>query len=96
MDVGFHGLVYIDSSTKSVRRITLKADGVPQNFTMHSTSITVDYDYVAIGTHDYLVPARAEVSLTQGKREAVLNEIEFRDYRRYASQVKVLYGDRPR
>jgi len=96
MDVGFHGLVYIDSSTKSVRRITLKADGVPRNFTLHSTSITVDYDYVAIGTHDYLVPARAEVSLTQGKREAVLNEIEFRDYRRYASQVKVLYGDRPR
>ncbi|MGH9529953.1 MAG: hypothetical protein ACRD2S_08565, partial [Terriglobales bacterium] len=94
-DVGFHGLVYIDKSTRSVRRITLEADEVPRNFTLHSTSITVDYDYVAIGTHDYLVPARAAVSLTQGKREHVLNEIEFRDYRRYASQVKVLYGERP-
>lgn len=95
MNVAFHGLVYIDSATRSVRRVTLEADGVPQNFTMHSTSITVDYDYVAIGTHDYLVPIRASVSLTQGKREAVLNEIEFRDYRRYASQTKLLYGERP-
>ncbi len=95
INVGFHGLVYIDSATRSVRRITLVADGVPSNFTMHSTSITVDYDYVAIGTHDYLVPIRASVSLTQGKREAVLNEIEFRDYRRYASQTKLIYGNRP-
>ncbi len=95
MNVAFHGLVYIDSATRSVRRITLEADGVPQNFTMHSTSISVDYDYVAIGIHDYLVPIRASVSLTQGKREAVLNEIEFRDYRRYASQTKLLYGERP-
>jgi VWFA-related protein len=92
MNVGFHGLVYVDSATRSVRRITLNADDVP-NFSLHSTSIAVDYDYIAIATHDYLVPVRASVSLTQGKRRAVLNEIEFRDYRRYASQARVVYSD---
>jgi VWFA-related protein len=95
INVGFHGLVYVDSATKSVRRITLDADDVPHNFALHSTSITVDYDYIAIGTHDYLVPIRASVSLTRGRREAVLNEIEFRNYRRYASQARVLYGNGP-
>lgn len=93
ISVGFHGLVYIDSLTSSVRRITVEADSVPGNFSLRSTSITVEYDYIAIGTHDYLVPIRAEVSLTQGKRKGILNEIEFRNYKRYASQAKIIYGN---
>jgi VWFA-related protein len=87
---GFHGLLYIDSATRSVRRITLEADNLPRDFSIHAASIMVDYDYVAIGAHDYLMPIRGTVSLRQGKKEGVLNEIEFRDYKRYASKVKVL------
>ena len=89
---GFHGLLYIDSATRSVRRITLEADNLPRDFSIHAASIMVDYDYVAVGAHDYLMPVRGTVTLRQGKREAVLNEIEFRNYRRYASKTKVLYG----
>ncbi len=91
----FHGLLYIDSATRNVRRITLEADDLPRDFSIHSASIVVDYDYVAIGAHDYLMPVRGTVGLQQGKREAVLNEIEFRNYRRYASNVKILYGGQP-
>jgi VWFA-related protein len=92
---GFHGLLYIDSATRNVRRITLEADELPHDFSIHSAGITVDYDYIAIGTHDYLMPVRGTVSLRQGKREAVLNEIEFRNYKRYGSKVKILYGGQP-
>jgi len=91
----FHGLVYVDSATKGVRRITMEADEFPHDFLIHSASITVDYDYVAIGTHDYLVPIRGTVSMRQGKHEAVLNEMEFRNYRRYGSATKILYGGPP-
>ena len=82
-------LVYSDDATRSVRR-TLIADETPKDFFIHSTSITVDYDYVAINAHDYLMPSRGSVSLRQGKREAVLNEIEFRDYRRFGSKSRIL------
>jgi VWFA-related protein len=92
---GFHGLLYIDSATRSVRRITLEAEDLPHNFSIHSASITVDYNYVAIGAHDYLMPMRGTISLRQGKREAVLNEIEFSNYRRFASKTKILYGGQP-
>jgi VWFA-related protein len=92
---GFHGLLYIDSATSSVRRITLEADNLPRDFSIHAASIMVDYDYVAIGAHDYLMPVRGTVALRQGKREGVLNEIEFRNYRRYASKTKVLYRGQP-
>jgi hypothetical protein len=89
----FHGLLYVDNATRNVRRITLEADDLPRDFSVRAASISVDYDYIAIGTHDYLMPVRGTVGLKKGKREAVLNEIEFRNYRRYGSRVKVLYGD---
>jgi VWFA-related protein len=89
---GFHGLLYIDAATRGVRRITLQADDLPRDFSIHTASMTVDYDYIAIGTHDYLMPIRASMSLTRGKRTAVLNDMEFRNYRRYGSGVKILYG----
>jgi VWFA-related protein len=88
----FHGLVYIDAATKGVRRLTMVADNLPERFSIHSALMTVDYDYIAIGTHDYLMPIRASVSLTKGKREAVLNDMEFRNYRRYGSATKILYS----
>jgi VWFA-related protein len=88
--VGFHGQVYIDSSARNVRRVTLEADDLPKDFPTHSTSMGVDYDYVAINGHDYLLPISAEVRVRQGRREAVMNTIEFRDYRRFGSAMKIL------
>lgn len=86
----FHGQVFIDSTTHEVRRVTLIADNLPKDFPTHATRIDVDYDYVAINDHDYLVPVSAEMRLTQGKHEAVLNTMEFRGYRRYGSNMKIL------
>ena len=88
--VSFHGLVFIDSATRSVRRISLMADDLPKDFPTHATSIAVDYDYVVINGHDYLMPVAAEVSQKKGRHEADLNTIEFRNYRRYASSSRIL------
>jgi hypothetical protein len=88
----FHGLIYVDAATKGVRRITMEADDLPPTFSIHSASMAVDYDYIAIGTHDYLMPIRGTVNLTKGKHEAVLNEMEFRNYRRYGSATKILFN----
>jgi len=90
--VAFHGLVYLDAATHSVRRVTLIAEDIPKDFPTHSTAMAVDYDYVVINTHDYLVPVSAEVSLRQGKHEAVMNTMEFRNYRRYGSSLRILEG----
>jgi VWFA-related protein len=89
-NVNFHGKVYIDSATHSVRRVTLIADDLPKDFPTRATTIIVDYDYVSINAHDYLMPISAEVSLLEGRHEALLNTIEFRDYRRFGSNVKIL------
>jgi hypothetical protein len=87
--VGFHGLVYIDSGTSGIRRVTVEADDLPHNFSMHAASMTVDYDYVAISAREYLLPVRSTVSLQRHHRQIELNEIAFRNYRRFASRVKI-------
>ena len=88
--VGFHGQVYIDAAAHNVRRVTLIADDMPKDFPTHYTSIAVDYDYVSINNHDYLMPSSAQLRLKQGRHEAVMNNIEFRNYRRFGSSIRIL------
>jgi VWFA-related protein len=87
--VGFHGLVYIDNATSGIRRVTVEADGLPRNFSMHAAAMTVDYDYVAISGRDYLLPVRSTVSLQRHRRQVELNEIVFQNYRRFAARTKI-------
>jgi len=87
---GFHGLAYIDSATLGIRRITMEADDLPLDFSIHAASIAVDYDYVSIGAHDYLMPTRGTIRLKRGRHEADLNQFVFQDFRRYASKTKVI------
>jgi VWFA-related protein len=87
--VGFHGLVYIDAATSGIRRITVDADNLPRDFSMHAAAMTVDYDYVAISGRDYLLPVSSTVSLLRHRRQIELNEIAFRNYRRFASRTKI-------
>jgi len=88
--VGFHGQVYIDSATRNVRRISLEADDLPKDFPTQASVIGVDYDYVVINGHDYLMPISAEVRVRQNHHQAIMNTIEFRDYKKYGSAMKIL------
>ena len=36
------------------------------------------------------MPIRGAVSLREGKHQAVLNEFEFRNYRRFGAQIRIL------
>jgi hypothetical protein len=88
--VGFHGQVYIDTATRNVRRISLEADDLPKDFPTQASVMGVDYDYVVINGRDYLMPVSAEVRVRQNHHQAVMNTIEFRDYKKYGSAMKIL------
>lgn len=90
LPVAFHGLLYLDMATRSIRRITLSAEDIPGALLVRATTISVDYAWVSINNHDYLMPARGAVSLREGKHQAILNEFEFRNYRRFGSQIRIL------
>jgi VWFA-related protein len=88
---GFHGLVYVDEATRAIRRITLDAGDLPADFAIRSTSFSVDYDYVAISSHEYLMPISGTVTIHKGKRSILLNQMEFRDYRKYGAETSIHY-----
>jgi VWFA-related protein len=88
----FHGQVFIDSVTRRVRRVTLIADEMPPKFRTRATSLGVDYDYVSINSHDYLLPVSAQMRLVKRNSAAiyttVMNTMEFRDYKRFGSSMR--------
>lgn len=55
INVGFHGLFYVEPATYGIRRITMEADLPSESFSIRATSLSVDYDYVAIASHDWLI-----------------------------------------
>jgi hypothetical protein len=73
-----------------VRRITKVADKVPPKFLIREASVSVDYDYVVLNNHDYMLPIGARILLRNGRWELDLNEIEFRSFRRFGSSMKIL------
>ena len=88
--VGFHGLLYLDPATHGPRRITIEADDIPPTLAIRASTVSVDYDWIALNHHDYLLPVRGAVSLRENKHAPVLNEFQFTDYRRFGSQIRVL------
>lgn len=88
--VGYHGQVFIDSATRCVRRITMVADDIPKNSRLYATSVSVDYDYVAINNRDYLLPVAAQIEVSHDRRETDLNRIEFRNFHRFGSTARIL------
>lgn len=88
--VPFHGMVFIDAATHGVRRITMEGDDIPQHSPIHASGLSIDYDYVTMNDHDYLVPVRGEMRMQIGKTEKILHTIEFRDYHRFGSKARIL------
>jgi VWFA-related protein len=87
---GYHGQVFIDSTTRAVRRITQVVDDVPKKFPFKAASVSVDYDYVLINKHDYLLPVGAQIILKKGSGETDMNDIEFRNFHRFGSTMRIV------
>jgi hypothetical protein len=82
----YRALLYIDSNTSAVRRLSVEARDLPADFSVQASKITVDYDYVSLSGQDYLLPSHATLIVRQHGKPARKNEIRFQNYRRYGAQ----------
>jgi hypothetical protein len=62
--VDFHGTLFIDPETHLVLSLTAQAVG-PEGFAVRKSDVQLDYDWKPIAGHDYLVPLRAEIAMTE-------------------------------
>jgi hypothetical protein len=86
----YHGEVSVDPETRAVLRVTLSAEP-PANFPITESTCWTEYEYRDVVGKRYLVPADSRAFLARNAWRAV-NEIEFRDYRKFQASASIIYN----
>lgn len=89
---GYTGLVYVDRDTRTVMRVTLKAEGIPPTFPVQEAEDRLDYDTVDISGHPFILPMMAEVHLRAGKINQK-NDIEFHNYKKFSADTNLKFDN---
>jgi hypothetical protein len=79
---GYHGEVVLDSETARVLRLTAAADDIPKDSVILQSSVEVDYDFVDVAGHSYLLPSHSEAHMERSYRQ-IGNVVTFVDYRKF-------------
>jgi len=91
--VGSRGRVWIDRELDRVLRFEQIATEIPADFPITAASSLIDYDWVTINEHKYLLPNHSEVLMTTVQPKFVLqsrNDVRFRNYQKYGAELKVV------
>jgi len=76
-----------------VLRFEQIATEIPSDFPITAASNTIDYDWVTINEHKYLLPTHSEVLMTTVSPQLVLqsrNDVRFRNYQKFGAELKVI------
>jgi hypothetical protein len=91
------GKVWIDRERARVLRIEFESYEVPDTFPIRKAAVDLDYDWVTIpGQGEYLLPSRSVTVMTtarRGETQQARNEIRFRNYQKYGTELKILDDD---
>jgi hypothetical protein len=94
--VGYHGRVWIDRETYRVLRVEDIATDIPPDFPIRAKTSLTDYDWVTIAERQYLLPTLVDLRMTalvEGRGQQLVqarNEIRFRNYQKYGTEVKII------
>ncbi|MGO9257855.1 MAG: hypothetical protein ACLQU1_16305 [Bryobacteraceae bacterium] len=80
---GYRGEVVLDSETARVLRLTASADDIPKESGILQSSVEVDYDFIDVAGHSYLLPSHSEAHMERSYRQ-IANVVTFVNYRKFA------------
>jgi hypothetical protein len=89
---GYRGRIWVDRETFRILRLEEISTEIDPGFPITAASDVIDYDWVTINEQSHLLPSRAVVELTSrshGQTEQTRNEILFRGYRKFGTEVKI-------
>jgi hypothetical protein len=90
--VGYRGRIWIDREDSRVLRLEAISVEIPPDFPISAASSVIDYDWVTIVDVSHLLPSRAIIELSSHlgvQREQTRNDILFRGYRKFGTEVKI-------
>jgi hypothetical protein len=91
--VGSRGRMWIDRELDRVLRFEQIATQIPAEFPITAASSVIDYDWVDINEHKYLLPTHSEILMTTRQPKFVLqsrNDVKFRNYQKFGAELKVV------
>jgi len=91
--VGSRGRMWIDRELDRVLRFEQIATQIPSDFPITAASSVIDYDWVDINEHKYLLPFHSEILMTTRQPKFVLqsrNDVKFRNYQKFGAELKVV------
>ena len=93
--VGYHGSFWVDAGSLQLLRLEVVADDIPPFLGIASASDRIDYASVRIGTSDFLLPERSELTLTDVIGNENRNLTHFSHCRQYAGESVISFDDPP-
>ncbi len=93
---GMKGRLWIDREKARVLKIESEATQIPTDFPITRAKRVIRYGWVDISDDSYLLPAYSEVRLTSRngrKTYETRNQITFKGYKKYGSEVTILPDD---
>lgn len=95
---GMKGRLWIDRENFRVLRAEFIATEIPSDFPAKGSYRLIDYDWVSISNKKFLLPSEADVRLEfripdPGYPGQSRNEIKFRNYQKFSTDVQVLDDD---
>jgi len=88
----YKGSVWLKPDTAEILRIEMQTDHMPKEFPLDKVESAVDYDYVRLGEHQFLLPVHAEtLTCVRGSSDCSRNVIDFRNYRKYAGESTITF-----
>jgi hypothetical protein len=89
------GELSIDPDSGAVLRVTAQAVHLPRNFPIRQSQTMVEYRSVTLGGNAFLYPSRSlsfieELSPVTGDRGHFLNRMEYRNFRRFGAESKLI------
>ncbi len=85
------GRLWLDRETSRVLRLEMEGKQFPGEFPIDKAEMTLEYDFVSIGTKKFLLPVKSEIlSCHRGKPDCSLNVLEFRNYRKFETESQLI------
>jgi len=89
----YQGKIWIDKETRRILRIEQRAVRIPAKFSQDKVETTVEYGLVRIDNASYVLPVRGVTdACRRGTFNCVMNQIEFKNYRRFSADSSIVFG----
>jgi hypothetical protein len=86
----YKGTIWIDKKTYRILRIEMAARDIPGEFPLDTVETAMDYDFVRLGEHEFLLPVHAEnLSCERGSLDCSRNVLDFRNCHKFTGETNI-------